>query len=248
MNRISLPFRWLIFLLLSLAGCSQKPVTPTTVLTPRIWKVEYTPSLSWIEPILNACTMQIPGTGIVVDQQPFINLHPEQVEVTLYWGEKSGLKGAAAVIGTDELVIIVNPKNPLQKLDQETLSAIFTGDIHNWAETNNPESFSGVIEVWEYPQGNEIHNFFVRALAISKINSYSKLAPDPRAMKEVISKNPNAIGYLPKRWLDGSVKTVDNIDSNQKWVQPILAISPTEPQGDLRIWVVCLQTAIQATK
>ncbi len=51
------------------------------------------------------------------------------------------LKSSAAeqVIAIDGLAIIVNPANPLPRLDTETLARLFSGEIANWTEVGGPD-------------------------------------------------------------------------------------------------------------
>ncbi len=70
-------------------------------------------------------------------------------------------------------------------------------------------------------------------------------APGPAAMREAVAGSPAAIGFLPHRWLDATVKAlpVSGLDP-AALRRPILAWSQAEPQGMPRTWLLCLQDAL----
>jgi hypothetical protein len=76
------------------------------------------------------------------------------------------------------------------------------------------------------------------------------LAPDPYAMLEAVSRDIDAIGYLPGSFLN----TIDATTPNQVKIvqlessikaelhQPVIAITQSEPKDLLRNLLVCLQS------
>jgi hypothetical protein len=65
-------------------------------------------------------------------------------------------------------------------------------------------------------------------------------------MREAVAADSGALGILPRRWVDDTVRTVPLADLPQgALIRPILALSAAEPQGALRAWVACLQERVE---
>jgi hypothetical protein len=64
-------------------------------------------------------------------------------------------------------------------------------------------------------------------------------------MRQAVAADPSAIGYLPRRWVDSSLRplSIDGI-SETSLRQPILAVTQTTPQGAQKEWLLCLQRSI----
>jgi hypothetical protein len=64
-------------------------------------------------------------------------------------------------------------------------------------------------------------------------------------MREALTEDPQAIGFLPGLWLDESVQmiTIEDLDLASFQV-PILGITPSSPDDGLRDWLLCLQSEI----
>ncbi len=244
---MSLPNRLLvlfIFILL-LAACQPQKDTPLVLPTPQLWQVSYPPALGWLEPALNGCTLLTPGRGLVVNQAPYTSLKPGESDITLAWGGGETWDGHTVVLGFDELVVIVNSQNIQPALTAAQLKQIFNGEIKSWGEVNSGSPDEQKIEVWDYPPGNEIQSIFSSTLGAPLHNPEAMFAPEPEAMLQAVSSNPNAIGYTPRRWVNESVKIIPVEGSEALANQPVLANTPTEPDEPLRNWLVCLQQSIQ---
>jgi hypothetical protein len=65
---------------------------------------------------------------------------------------------------------------------------------------------------------------------------------DPQQMLSAIAADQGAIGFIPVRWLDSTVRsvTISNIDSASLSF-PVLVLTPTEPSGAFRTWLSCVQ-------
>jgi ABC-type phosphate transport system substrate-binding protein len=146
-------------------------------------------------------------------------------------------------LGSDDLVVVVNPQNPVHNLTGSQLRNIFSGASRAWSAYSKGKT--NPIQVWVYPTGNEIRQYFEDALAPLRLNPSALLAPDPAAMRQAVAGDTSAIGYLPGRWVDSSVRQLSITDiSELSLPQPILAITPTEPQGAQKEWLLCLQRSI----
>ena len=193
---------------------------------------------------MKQCTEELENTGLVLLNRPASALDLSQAALALRWGairpDSSKIKPYAAVIGEEELVILVHPQNTIQQISADDLEAIYTGRMRTW-KTAAP---ANEIQVLVYPEGEETQEIFENIFLNSSPGraQITSLVPDPAAMRETIAKNPGAIGFLPRRWVDSTVKTlpVENLDPVQLR-HPILALSQSEPGGQEKEWLVCLQ-------
>jgi ABC-type phosphate transport system substrate-binding protein len=148
----------------------------------------------------------------------------------------------ATQIGEEQIVIVINPQNPLSTLSNEMLRQLYSGQVTEWSELET--SFDQPVQVWDYPPGEDLHEVFVTALwGASPQPILAYLAPDPDAMLVAVSATPGALGYLPRSWLgEGDLITVaveEKLSSALR--QPVLLLTADEPQGLLRAWLSCLQ-------
>ena len=69
------------------------------------------------------------------------------------------------------------------------------------------------------------------------------IAPTSEAMLESISSDPGAIGFIPRSWITSDVQPIQ-IDPDLQIAlhKPLLALTPTEPAGELKALVACLQS------
>ncbi len=187
-----------------------------------------------------ACVEELDNTGLVLLETPAAAIDLKQASLGLRWGPGSAFKDYAAVVGQEELVLIVHPQNPLTSITLTDLQAIFRGGLREWPQSAPPVE----IQPWVYLNGDDTHAVFEAAVLSGQAPSARvvSLAPDPAAMREAVAANPAAIGFLPRRWLDPSVKaiSVDGLDP-ALLRQPILAMSRSEPQGLEKSWLLCLQ-------
>jgi hypothetical protein len=237
-------FRLVIFLWIGLAMTSCQAGSPaSSVPTPQYWRVQYTPALAWMAPVFNLCIRQQTGFALAVFARPASAMDITQAEITLRWGAPVESSGALVDLGSDDLVIVVNPHNPVQNLTANQVSNIFSGASQTWSDLSKGNK--NPIQVWSYPQGNEIRQYFEEAFAPVDLLPSAHLAPDPGAERQSVAADPSAIGYLPGRWVDSSVRPLSiNGISETSLRQPILAITQTAPLEAQKTWLLCLQRSI----
>jgi DNA-binding transcriptional LysR family regulator len=236
--------RQLYFILIGLALVSCQAATPPAPFpTPQYWRVQYTPALAWLAPAFNLCIRQQPGLALAVFERPASALDITQADITLRWGAAADSSGALVELGSDDLVLVVNPHNPLQNLTGSQIRNIFSGTNRTWSDFSKGNANS--IVVWSYPQGSEIRLFFEDAFSPVDLLPSAHLAPDPNALRQSVAADPSAVGFLPGRWVDSSVRplTINGISETSLRL-PILAITQIAPQGAQKAWLLCLQRSI----
>jgi hypothetical protein len=233
---------YLLLNILLLAACQQTPAVRMPPPTPEILRVQYTPALrAWVA-ALNRCANDLPLAGLVVNETPANRLDLAASDIALRFGPAASMPASVLQLGMDELVLIVNPANPLldANLEPGTVSSIYSGQTVQWGDLIKGQTQA--IQVWSFLPGDDLRQVFEAAfLGGQSLTAHAYLAPDTASMLEAVAREPAAIGYLLKSQLD---KTVRQLSLNGQPVsdlrQPILALVKGEPQGNLRQLLLCL--------
>ncbi len=241
--------RFLIFLFLTACAPFTTVAPPPTRQAVR---ASLPPALRTWGSRLQACAAKDPGTDLFVEEKASSDPAAGQADVAFHLVQPPGPIPASLVqVGAEDIVLLVNAGNPVEKLSQAQLGDLFAGKITRWeALAPAPKGFTGEVQVWTYPASEELRRVFESAL-FHDGNSQAQpmLAPDPQAMLEAIASSEMAIGYAPMSWL----KTLSpDLEKNLKQVQlepalsqalhaPVLAASAAEPQGAVRALLVCLE-------
>ena len=251
---------------LLLAAC-QPPLSAAPQPPPRLLNIQLTPALSPWRDALHTCAARQPEIGLEIAIVPAQGADsardaPAGADALLRFGPPPNLPSYSAILGYDELIPILHPSNPSASLTLLTLSRLYSGASATWGDllseglTLKPSPPSGFektpIQTWAYPPGEDLRLAFEGALDIhtsSIVGAQARpphLAPDAAAMLEAISQNPGSAGYILQSDLDRLagpevIKMPIVGGPPASFRQPILAITPTEPQGDLRQLLLCLQ-------
>jgi hypothetical protein len=225
-----------------LSSCQAPTPAPTADIS--ILRVQYTSTLSWLAPAFNLCTRQQAGLTLLVEEKPADALDLTNTDIFLSWGLPAKDQGVLFQLGSDDLAVVVHPQNNLQRLAASDLLDIFTGSIRNWKSVQ--ENKTQAIQVWVYPDGNEVQQAFESAvLNQAAVFQSAHLAPSPAALRLAVAVDPNAIGFLPVRWVDSSIRIlpIDDIPA-ETLRQPILASVKSAPQPAQKKWLVCIQESL----
>ncbi|MEN4041801.1 MAG: hypothetical protein ROW39_05610 [Anaerolineaceae bacterium] len=247
-----MPYRKLILalngiLILLLAACQAVTVSPA-VPTPVTWQVRHTATVSWLGADFNQCMLAQPHARLIIFETPAVALEPAVGSFAFRWGAPPDFQGFAAIIGWDELTMIVHPDNPVESLTLANIIDIYSGAATNW-EKIDPSSvpMTGRIHPWVYPDGNDVMDIFISLTAGPlQQDAVLYLAPDPQAMIDAVANDVAAIGFIPGRWLDARVRAISISDVDAEALrQPILSLDTAEPVGEQRAWLLCLQHRLE---
>lgn len=135
---------------------------------------------------------------------------------------KKGINVDEIVLGFDGITIVGNKSNPVSNLTSEQLGKIYRGEIKNWKEIGGPDA---AIVLLSRDSSSGTHEFFKEHI-VRKGNSKGTeeyaantlYMPSNEAIKQEVSNNPNAIGYLGMGYVDNSTKSfnVDGIPANSE--------------------------------
>ena len=154
-----------------------------------------------------------------------LNVSPDSPEISLRLGEPQGLSTPAYQIGVDDVLVVVNRQSPLAELNVEGVRALFAGE-------GDPS-----LQVWVYGAGEDVQQIFDQFVMDGRrVSASARLALSPQGMSDLLNADANAVGILPRRWRAAETREVFVIPS-----VPVLAITPSEPQGVVREILNCLQ-------
>ncbi len=228
-----------------LAACSSPP-TATIPPAPIPVSVSYSPYLARIQDALHTCALELPQAAVFFNQTSGSEQDFQDHDLFIWWGEKPAGIDYAYQLSEDALVVIVNPENPKQELSQQELNALFSGRIETWTDIGVLDE---QVKVWIFPETNLLsETFTMEALGEQRFTRLASVAPSPQAMLESVAGDPGAIGFLPRSWLsqDVSVINIDPVLQNQL-IKPLLALTHTDPEGELQALLGCLQSGAGGT-
>jgi hypothetical protein len=239
----------LLGLILSLAACGV-PEESTPAPTPEAIQVAYPIALKpWADKFAG-CASTNPLVALYYNQSPSVDTNIISNNVELSLGEPTPIKEASYLsqVGLEQMAIIVNQDNILSQLSSDNLQSIYSGQTKYWDGAPGQR-----IQVWVLPNGDPVRMYFDSAVLHSyPLTSEALLAPDPEAMLEAISRDANAIGYLPGSFLTtmdptlvSKAKTI-KVDTTlqDKLKQPVVAMTQTEPSGLMRELLICVQAVV----
>lgn len=154
-----------------------------------------------------------------------VEVAAENPDIFLRIGESEGFVSPAFQIDEDEILVVVNRESSIQNLTLEEVQTLFAGQ--------GDES----VQVWAYASGLDLQMMFDQFVMKGRsVTSFARLASNPQEMSDVLGSESDAIGFLPKRWMMGSIREVYSVG-----IFPILAITKNEPLGAVSQLIGCLQ-------
>ena len=224
----------------------------------QVINLQYSNSLSWLVPAMTSCANLLQNTGLVTHNLPAAEMSLQNSDMILRWGSPDKLTNFANQLGTEHLAVAVNSANPLTSLSLPLARQIFDGEITTWGNLHSicPDCFTqstassfdtSPISLIFYPAEEDIETLFMQNVMLGQpvASASSLLVPNPNAMRQSISADPNAIGFLPAHLLETSIKEITLNDANIQLLQiPVLAIASTEPKGKIQEWLLCVQKVL----
>jgi hypothetical protein len=191
-----------------LISCSTpQPVAQTQIIT-----INYSPFTEFQMNEVYACANDLSIILKITDQEP---------EIHFRFGEPDVLLGFAYQIGQEEMIVITNSQNDLQRLSLNEVQNLFASGEN----------------IWVYSSDSEMQRYFNQvAMQGRSVSLFAKVAPNPKIMIQMLEENQHAVGVIPKSLLNQNLKEIYSIG-----VFPVLALTETEPQGAVKSLIGCLQ-------
>ncbi len=112
------------------------------------------------------------------------------------------------IIGFDGVAVIVHPQSPVKELTLSKLADVFSGKITNWSELGGADA---PIQCIGREAASGTRGAFEEIVGIKDAAVYAEEQNSTGNVKQAVSGNPNAIGYVSLSSLDESVIAL-NID------------------------------------
>jgi hypothetical protein len=159
------------------------------------------------------------------DQQSVIlNLTSESPQIQLRIGEPEALTGLAFQIDEEEILIVTNRLSPVQNLTLDEARSLFAGQ-------GDPSA-----QVWVYASDEDVQVSFDQLVMNGRGVSFSAgIAAGPQEMSDLLNKESNAVGILPRHWKVGDVRDVYSAGK-----VPVLAIVNGENTETIQSLLACL--------
>lgn len=209
--------RSLIVLLILFSVLIPSCSTTSTPATPQLVSVYSTFAAEpWLSPLYDCA-----GTLVVLSRVD----DAASAAIALRVGEPKVLTSSAYQIDSEDILIVTNRQSPVQNLTLEGARALFAGQ-------GDPS-----VQVWVYSSGADVQEVFDQAvMAGSSVTPSARVAVTPQQMSDTLVKESNTVGILPRHWKVGDDREVYSVGT-----VPVLAITPTEPQGVIKELIGCLQ-------
>ena len=114
-----------------------------------------------------------------------------------------GLVGT--VLAYDGIAMIVNPENPVEDLDLETIAKIYTGEITNWSEIGGNDA---EIVLIGREAGSGTRSGFEEIVGVGDACQYRQELTSTGDVITAVASNPNAIGYASLASVKDTVKAL----------------------------------------
>ncbi len=115
-------------------------------------------------------------------------------------------------IALDGVGVIVNPKNPVRKLNYKELRKILSGEITDWKdlEGNNKDFYSGKIKSFVPRKQSFLHDFInEKVMAGADYSKGDVVCSTSTQMLREIKSDPYSIGIISMNWITKQSDTLD---------------------------------------
>ena len=148
----------------------------------------------------------------------------------------------AVTIARDAIAVIVHPTNPIKNLSLDQIREVFSAKIKNWKELGGPPH---PIDIVTREEGSGTRESFQKFVMGKEDISLGALVQDSNgAVRQVISNDPSAIGYISLGLVNEQVKAIkiSGVEPNltnvyggkYKLVRPFLFVFNGEPVGEAK--------------
>ena len=146
----------------------------------------------------------------------------------------------AVTIAKDAIAVIVHPTSPIDNLPLDEIREVFSGKTANWKELGGPNH---PIDIVTREEGSGTRESFQKFVMGKEDISLGALVQDSNgAVRQVISSDPNAIGYISLGLVNKQVKAlrISAVEPNltnvyngeYRLVRPFLFVFSGEPAGE----------------
>ncbi len=249
---------WVNLILLAIAASCLGACAPaaTPAPTPVVQQVISTPSYAnlvktWFDGYLQVNPDSFISLGNQPQEAALASLEDGNGDV-LIGGLTPPTGWFATPLSEDGIVVLVHPDLRVRDLSIEELAVIFTGRRSNWESLADTDlQIQPVIPL----PGDEVRAAFQSTvMSGQRFTNNALLGPTPAAVLQLVDENEGAVGFLPYSALGEKVHpirvegtfpcTATIHDGRYPLRISILAIAPQEPSGEVRAWLVWIQSEL----
>lgn len=236
------------FIFLFSACSPTASITPIASLVPI--KVAVSPNLAGWLPKINQCAGKLQSSALIIDEPGSSTLTQMDTDLSLQLGEKPQDSDYVSVPAFEEVVILQNASNPAEEISKDELTGILNGAYKTWGEVPSLASLPGMqglpVVLFNLGAEDELTRWAEQAfLNGMPFRSDAKIVYSTEELSRSIPKTPGSIGFIlhPNLPAENTLLSVKDANSSATaWKVPIVAITQTEPSGDLRTLLLCLQS------
>lgn len=149
-------------------------------------------------------------------------------------------------IARDAIAVVVHPTNPIADLSLEQIQSVFSGKVSRWSQVGGPNR---PIVVVTREEGSGTRSAFQDLVLGANVDvDPGALVQDSNgAVRQLVSGDPNAIGYVSLGLVNAEVKAVsiggvrasdDNVNAGTyKLVRPFLFVLKAQPEGATKAFI-----------
>lgn len=155
---------------------------------------------------------------------------------------EKGIHPKPHVVAMDGIAVIVHPTNPIDAVALQDIKAIYTGQISDWSELGTAKG--QIVVVSRDTASGTFEAFNELALKKAKVRPDALLQASNKAVLQVVTQTPGAIGYIGMGYMTDEVKalTVDGVEANKATVlskeypisRPLYMYTNGEPTGVIK--------------
>jgi len=234
-------------LLMLVSACRQQNSLPTGESDLEVIDLQITPTLEHWLPVIAECADEIPAFGIYTQVLPLSRNESEPPDLLIRLGPRRDEDTYVTVLGMETITVVTGSEVSVSSLTIESLRDIFSGELTHWGQV--PEIMGEEISIDQpiltlsYPDEHPLRLLFSKVfLEENEISSTPVVFSTPDRMGQILEDEPFAIAYLLESQTPDNVNPLEisGIDP-QATRQLVLAVTPQEPQGNLRQLLLCLQ-------
>lgn len=237
----------IISLVMVVSACNQQNSLPTDESSLEVVDLQISPALDHWLPQISDCADGIPAFGVYTRVLPVTVSETEPFDLLIRLGPRRDEDVHVAVLGTETLSVVSGSEVPVSALSITSLQNIFSGEITNWGQV--PEISEGElnldqhIQTLSYPDEHPLRLLFGEVfLGENNISSQPIIFSTLERMSQVLEDTPYSIAYLLESQTPDNAKTLEITGFDPQAAQRlVLAVTPQEPQGNLRQLLLCLQ-------
>jgi len=149
-----------------------------------------------------------------------------------------------AIVAWDGLAVITHPANPVRALTLDLVRKIFGGQVRDWRDAGGS---GGAITVVTREEGSGTRGAFQElVMKKTRISKEAIVEDSNGTVREIITHDPNAIGYISLGLVIGSVRAlvldgvapgIENIKTRKySLIRPFLFLTKSAPEGKVKLF------------